>query len=214
MQGTFRGTFPLQTFPFDRQQLRITLALPDDAAHLSPDLGSSGMAKQFSIAGWEYDPYFRAEAGQEQLASGPGVDPERGARAHAGVGELRGGPAAPGRRPTSSSSCWPLAIILAMAFLVFALPASELEVRSAMGVTALLSVVAFHFAMSGSLPDVPYLVAADRLFLTSYVLVLASVLISVIAFRLGEERLVQSSGWTGPARWCSRRWRRSWGARW
>jgi len=191
VQGTFRGTFPLQTFPFDRQQLRISLALPDDAAHLSPDLGSSGMAKQFSITGWEYDPYFRAEAGKELLASDLGsIKGEGHSRTLESVSfvlDLR--------RPATSNILkfmLPLAIILAMAFLVFALPASELEVRSAMGVTALLSVVAFHFAMSGSLPDVPYLVAADRLFLTSYVLVLASVLISVIAFRLGEERTVLS----------------------
>ncbi|HEY8207375.1 MAG TPA: ABC transporter substrate-binding protein [Myxococcaceae bacterium] len=191
VQGTFRGTFPLQTFPFDRQQLRITLALPDDAAHLAPDLGSSGMAKQFSITGWEYDPYFRAEAGKDVLSSDLGsIKGEGHARTLESVSFV-----VDLRRPTTSNILkfmLPLAIILAMAFLVFALPASELEVRSAMGVTALLSVVAFHFAMSGSLPDVPYLVAADRLFLASYVLVLGSVLISVIAFRLGEERLAQA----------------------
>jgi peptide/nickel transport system substrate-binding protein len=187
VQGTFRGTFPLHAFPFDRQQLRIELALPEDAGRLSPDLGSSGMAKQFSITGWEYSPFFRAEVGQQALASDLGsIAGEGRARVLDSVGfvlELR--------RPSTSNILkfmLPLSIILAMAFLVFAVPFLAVDVRSAMGVTALLSVVAFHFAMSGSLPDVPYLVAADRLFLASYVLVLLSVVETVVVYRLGETR--------------------------
>ncbi len=188
VQGTFRGTFPLQAFPFDRQALRIQLAAADGDVHLLPDLGSSGMARQFSITGWEYEPFFRSEVGRERVASDLGSIKNEG-RARtldsvAFVVDLH--------RPRTSNILkfmLPLAIILAMAFLVFVLPAAELEVRSAMGVTSLLSVVAFHFAMSGSLPDVPYLVAADRLFLASYVLVLASIFETVLVFRLGDARL-------------------------
>jgi peptide/nickel transport system substrate-binding protein len=187
VQGTFRGTFPLHTFPFDRQQLRIELATAEDTAHLAPDLGSSGMARQFSITGWEYQPFFRTEVGREVLASDLGSIRNEGhgrqLESVTFIVDLQ--------RPATSNVIkfmLPLAIILAMAFLVFAIPAQELEVRAAMGVTALLSVVAFHFAMAGSLPDVPYLVAADRLFLASYVLVLLSVLETVIGYRLGGGR--------------------------
>ncbi len=190
VQGTFRGTFPLQAFPFDRQALRIQLATTGDSGRLIPDLGSSGMAQQFSITGWEYEPFFRSEAARQVVASDLGSIRNEGRTraldAVTFVVDLH--------RPRTSNIIkfmLPLAIILAMAFLVFLLPASKIDVRSAMGVTSLLSVVAFHFAMAGSLPDVPYLVAADRLFLVSYVLVLLSIFETVGVFRLGDahERL-------------------------
>ncbi len=191
VQGTFRGTFPLHSFPFDRQQLKVELALPQDSAHLLPDLGSSGMAQQFSITGWEYQPFFRAESGKEVIASDLGsIRGEGQARVLESVNFV-----VDLSRPRTSNVLkfmLPLAIILAMAFLVFALPATQIDARGAMGVTALLSVVAFHFAMSGSLPDVPYLVAADRFFLASYVLVLLSIVETVVVFRLGEKRLARS----------------------
>jgi ABC-type transport system substrate-binding protein len=187
VQGTFRGTFPLHAFPFDRQQLKLELALPEDTAHLSPDLGSSGMARTFSITGWEYEPFFRTFTGRQVVASDLGSirneGHSRGLESVTFILDLK--------RPTTSNLLrfmLPLAIILMMAFLVFAIPATIIDVRSAMGVTSLLSVVAFHFAMSGTLPDVPYLVAADRLFLTSYVLVLFSILETVVVFRFGESR--------------------------
>lgn len=60
VQGTFRGDFPLQAFPFDRQTLPVVLGLAETEGVLVPDLGASGMSPAFSITGWNYEPYFAA----------------------------------------------------------------------------------------------------------------------------------------------------------
>lgn len=172
--GTFRGTFPLQRFPFDSQRLPITVALPKEAGELVPDLASSGMRPEFSITGWLYDPFFRAERSDEKVASDFGGIKTEGAphrlQAVSFIVEMR--------RPFTAYALkfiFPLAIILAMAFLVFFVTADKFEVRSAIGITALLSCIAFHFSQADSLPPVAYLVAADKLFVGSYLLIFTSV---------------------------------------
>jgi peptide/nickel transport system substrate-binding protein len=180
--GTFRGTFPLQRFPFDTQRLRVRVSLPQDKGELVPDLASSGMSEAFSITGWAYDPYFRAERSDTRVASDFGSvlaegQPRR-LQAVDFVLEMR--------RPFTTYALkfmLPLSIILAMAFLVFVLPADRFEVRSAMGVTALLSCIAFHFSQADSLPPVAYMVSADKVFVLSYFLIFGSVAESVVASR-------------------------------
>ncbi|MBN2443409.1 MAG: hypothetical protein JXJ04_18755 [Spirochaetales bacterium] len=48
VQGTFRGTFPLQKFPFDTQNLIIDIGLETGCGNLQPDLAGSGMSGSFS----------------------------------------------------------------------------------------------------------------------------------------------------------------------
>src|SRR6185436_8179680 len=68
------------------------------------------------------------------------------------------------------------------------IPPEKLDVRSAMGVTALLACIAFHYTQADTLPDVTYLVAADKLFLGAYVFITATMLITVVSFRVYEKR--------------------------
>lgn len=183
VQGTFRGMFPLHRFPFDEQQLKLELALDDPARTLVPDLAASGMNPAFSITGWLYDPFFAAEMSESTLASDLGSVRHEGephaVKTVALVLTLR--------RPFASyviKFVLPLMIIVSMALLSFFLGASELEVRAGMVVTALLSCVAFHFSQADSLPDVPYLVAADRVFLTGYITILFALIATVVSFRV------------------------------
>jgi hypothetical protein len=78
----------------------------------------------------------------------------------------------------------PLALILLVALLALFLPSERLDVRSAMGITGLLSCIAFHYTQADTLPAVTYLVAADKLFLGAYVFVTVTLVLSVVAFRL------------------------------
>lgn len=82
----------------------------------------------------------------------------------------------------------PLLLILITALLTLLLPADRLDVRSAMGITALLACFAFHYTQSDTLPDVTYVVAADQLFLGSYLFVAGTLILSVLAYRLHEKR--------------------------
>lgn len=181
VQGTFRGTFPLHRFPFDTQRLLIELELPDDKGTLVPDLAGSGMASQFSITGWLYQPYFAAQVRSAKYASDLGSIAREGkphvVHAVAFVLVLE--------RPVAAyvlRFMLPLAIILMMALMAFFLPADQLEVRAGIGVTALLSCIAFHFSQADTLPNVSYLVVADKLFLGSYVLILLALVGSVLSF--------------------------------
>jgi hypothetical protein len=202
-QGAFRGTFPLQPFPFDTQKLPIDLGLQNDARALAPDLAGSGMASSFSITGWLYAPYFRAERQGRKLASDLGSVRREGQATQvdsvAFLVDLR--------RPLAAyvvKFMVPLAIIVAMALLAAFVPHTRFEVRASLGVTALLSCVAFHFTQAQSLPDVPYLVAADKLFIGAYAVVFASIAQSLWGYRIFErdpvpaERLDRFTRWAGP----------------
>ncbi|MBL8918457.1 MAG: hypothetical protein JNJ54_06320 [Myxococcaceae bacterium] len=185
VQGTFRGEFPLHDFPFDSQTLALELSLPSTAGHLVPDFAASGMAPVFSITGWDYERSFQPRVDAHTYGS------DFGSIAHEGnttsLERVRftvqlSRPLA----PYLLKFLLPLGVILLMAVLGLFLPISELEVRSAMGVTALLSVVAFHFSQADSLPDVSYLVIADKLFLSAYVLCIVTLVVTVAGFNAKE----------------------------
>lgn len=191
VQGTFRGDFPVGAFPFDRQTLPVVFGLDESEGELVPDLGASGMNPRFSVTGWLYEPYFNARSGVQRYGSDLGSVKREGQSAQlrraAFTVELH--------RPFAPyllKFAMPLVLILLMSLLALWLPPTELEVRSAMGVTALLSCIAFHYTQADTLPSVTYLVAADKLFLGAYVFITATMLITVVAFRLNATRPVTS----------------------
>lgn len=190
VQGTFRGNFPLFDYPFDRQKITLALDMPAEWGELIPDQAGSGMNPKFSITGWLYEPYFEATKVSKTFAS------DLGSIEHEGLSQkvsevnyvLRL------ERPFSANFIKliiPLMIILMMATLSFFLSAKQLVVKNGMVVTALLSCVAFHFSQSESLPDVSYLVAADKFFLWAYSLIIFALIGVVTSFRISQhsERL-------------------------
>ncbi len=190
-QGTFRGNFPLQDFPFDRQELRIEFGLPKEEGILVPDLAGSGMNSQFSITGWIYEPYFQAEVTQKRYASDFGSIANEGTPLEMDsvsfILKLE--------RPMMTfiiKFLLPLAIIVGMAMLVFFITPDNLEANSAIGVTALLSCIAFHFTQADSLPDVPYMVAADKLFIASYAVIFLTLVRTVTVFNLDIRKKYKS----------------------
>jgi hypothetical protein len=185
VQGTFRGEFPLQDFPFDAQTLSLDLSLPSAAGHLVPDLAASGMARAFSITGWNYERAFQPRVDAHTYGSDFGSIAREGEMTAVERVRFTLQLSRP-LEPYLLKFLVPLAIILLMAVLALFLPVSELEVRSAMGVTSLLSVVAFHFSQADSLPDVSYLVTADKLFLGSYVLCILTLVVSVAGYNARE----------------------------
>jgi ABC-type transport system substrate-binding protein len=185
VQGTFRGEFPLQDFPFDEQTLSLELSLPTAAGHLVPDLAASGMARAFSITGWNYERAFQPRVDAHTFGSDFGSIAREGETTSVERVRFTMQLTRP-IEPYLLKFLVPLAIILLMAVLALFLPVSELEVRSAMGVTSLLSVVAFHFSQADSLPDVSYLVTADKLFLGAYVLCILTLVVSVAGYNARE----------------------------
>ena len=187
VQGTFRGDFPVNAFPFDRQTLPVVFGLASSDGVLVPDLGASGMSPSFSITGWAYEPEFSARAEERIYRSDLGSVSDEGKDSH----QRRAVFSVEMRRPFGPyliKFALPLALILLVALLALLLPAERLDVRSAMGITALLSCIAFHYTQADTLPNVTYLVAADKLFLGAYVFVAATLVLSIASFRLHARR--------------------------
>ncbi len=179
IQGTFRGTFPLHKFPFDQQKLKVEIDLPKEQGQLLPDLAGSGMAKQFSITGWEYEPYFKAEKTPREYYSDFGSIQREGdplkVNSAAFILHLH--------RPIAAYFLkfgLPLLIIILTALIAFFLPIAETEAKIGMIITALLSSIALSFSQAEALPDVPYPVVADKLFVGSYIVILVALITTVL----------------------------------
>lgn len=164
VQGTFRGTFPLQKFPFDSQDLTIQIDLPEEEGMLLPDLAGSGMPEQFSITGWLHKPLFKAEIAPKTYFSDFGSIANEGIPFQANTVTL----SVHMRRPLAgllAKYILPLMIILTVAIGVLFIPIDQLTVRAGLAANTLVASVAFHFSLSTRIPDVSYLVVADKLFI-------------------------------------------------
>jgi ABC-type transport system substrate-binding protein len=194
VRGTLRGEFPLHSFPFDRQTIAVELELPEQHGILVPDLASSGMAERFSITDWDYEPEFDPEAGVERFASDLGNLSHEGAPATVRRVAYRVTLSRP-IVPVILKLFLPLGIIVLVALLSLFVSPDNVEVRSAMGVTALLSCFAFQFTVSDSLPAVAYLTLADSLFLLGYVLSTGTVVETIAAYVLDRHGRSRAAIW-------------------
>jgi ABC-type transport system substrate-binding protein len=194
VRGTLRGEFPLHDFPFDQQTIAVTLELPEQYGTLVPDLASSGMAERFSLTDWHYDPEFDPEVSEEVFAS------DLGNLAH------EGSPTSVNRVsyqvrltrpivPVILKLFLPLGIIMLVALASLFVAPDQIEARSAMGVTSLLSCFAFQFTVSDSLPAVAYLTLADSLFILGYIVSTTVVVETIVSYALAHKGKHQIALW-------------------
>ncbi len=183
VRGTLRGEFPVHRFPFDEQTLAVVLELPDRYGTLVPDVASSGMATSFSLTDWLYEPEFQPAVSEQVFTSDLGalVNEGRATTVNRVAYQVVLG------RPIGLvllKLFLPLGIIVLVALAALFIHPKNVEARSAMGVTALLSCFAFQFTVSDSLPSVAYLTLADTLFLVGYVIGAAAVVITIATYVL------------------------------
>jgi peptide/nickel transport system substrate-binding protein len=183
VRGTLRGEFPVHRFPFDEQTLKVVLELPERHGELVPDLAGSGMRERFSITGWLYEPIFKPRRNRDVYQSDLGAITGEGkpTTVHRTAFEVTL------RRPlvmAATKLFLPLLVILLVAVVALFIDAKELEVRAAVGVTALLACFAFQFAVADSMPSVAYVTLADVLFLVAYGLTALLMCVSVLAYWL------------------------------
>lgn len=190
VRGTLRGEFPLQRFPFDEQTLAVVLELPEHDGELVPDLAGSGMRERFSVTGWLYEPVFipRVSKGTYRSDLGSVAHEGRPTRVNRVAFEVRVS------RPllmAATKLFLPLVVILLVALTALLVHPKWLDVRSGVGVTALLACFAFQFSVADTMPSVSYMTIADTLFLVAYALTAVLLLVSVVAAYLhdrGKER--------------------------
>lgn len=178
VRGTLRGEFPLQRFPFDEQTLAVILELPDREGQLVPDLAGSGMRESFSITGWLYDPVFVPRVGRATYRSDLGSIANEGRP----TGVRRVAFEVSLRRPllmAATKLFLPLMVILLVALIALLIHPKWLDVRSGVGVTALLACFAFQFSVADTMPSVSYMTIADVLFLVAYAVTAVLLCVSI-----------------------------------
>ncbi|MBN2443408.1 MAG: hypothetical protein JXJ04_18750 [Spirochaetales bacterium] len=75
---------------------------------------------------------------------------------------------------------------------IFFISPDQLEVNMGIGVTTLLTCVAFQFSLADSIPDVPYLVTADKFFIIAYFIVFINIIETVITFNIDKKNAALS----------------------
>lgn len=181
IQASFRGIFPLQDFPFDKQTLRIGFSLDETLGQLHPDLAGSGMNEKFSITGWNYQPFFQASINEKNHYSDFGSIEYEGEPSHVRNIEFYVNISRPKLAPIFKFIL-PLLIIVIITISSLGYPIANIDVRVDITVNALLAAIAFQFAIGTEIPDVPYLVFADRLFIITYIIILLTAIINLYIF--------------------------------
>lgn len=82
----------------------------------------------------------------------------------------------------------PIVLIVGAASLVFYLPPTEVEGRIALGITALLTLVAMEWSATESLPTVAYLTMLDVLYIVGTVFILASLILGIRTSWMARDR--------------------------
>ena len=96
----------------------------------------------------------------------------------------------------------PLALIVMMSWVVFWIDPKQVPNQLSVAVTTVLTLIAYHIALSGRLPDIPYLTHMDKFLFSSTVLVFMALIEVVITSNLAStERLAQARRIDRTARW-------------
>ncbi len=162
--------FELRRFPFDRQSLVIIIhPFLVDGPHIAFKLGdhSAWTASEFesysSLAQW----HLTAVAPQVGMAPTYGGLTVPEARFAISV------------QRRSSFYLWkvflPLLLMVFLSWAVFWIEASDLSNQVQIAVTTILTVIAFAFAISATMPRLPYLTYIDAFFLECYIYVFLAV---------------------------------------
>ena len=85
----------------------------------------------------------------------------------------------------------PIVLITLMAYLVFFVPAIQLEVAVGLTVTSLLSCIALQLTLSGDIPVTGYLIATDKIFYLSYSLITFSMIQTVYTYNLEKRKKIK-----------------------
>ena len=200
--GKFSQPLNLRNFPFDHQQLQITAIAvgytPEEVEIVSHSRKSSGIEKNLSIPDWDLIDWkvehslFRPDTELiDTMASFTySFTVER--RHHFYVAKV----------------IIPLVLIMAMSWVVFWMdPEKGGGTQIGISVTAILTLTAYTFATSASLPRVPYLTRLDYFILSSMVLVFLALVEAAVSspIRLGavawNSHETSTCGRVGSFRW-------------
>ena len=187
IKGNFRGEFPMQKYPFDSQTLRVRLKHKDlpieNVVYVVDVRGIEKEGKELDISDWKFQRSYQFSNILKTITS-------------------LGDPWLLGKQASVSYSIYnlaidikrmplpflikfliPLIIVVVISHLVFYIHPDEFEARCGIGITGILSAIAFHITQGETLPQVGYIITVDKFFILSYAMIFFTLLETVIVSR-------------------------------
>lgn len=185
-QGRFSTKFPLETYPFDTQHLRVvmedTVSADDKQIYVADGNGGINLNPQITLPGFRVGkPVMHVAANTYPTNFGDLSEPDATAYSRLTL-------SLPVTRPIVAMSIKtfvPIFLIVICATLVFYVRPRYIEGRIGLGITALLTLVALQLASGSSLPDVDYLMMLDKIYILAYVFIIIA-LARVVATSWGS----------------------------
>jgi hypothetical protein len=182
--GRFGRPFPLGKYPFDNHELVISL---EDARHSSDvlvhelDTKGTSIRPDLTIPGWKLGP-MKSKVGRSQFATTFG-DPRSGRAddtySHVDFSVHIDRPVV----GTISKYIVPIALIILITFGAFFCQPTDIDARLSLTITALISAVALQFTAATELPPTGSLLLLDKVYILSYVAILATTFLCIGANR-------------------------------
>ena len=192
--GDFSQPLKLHDFPQDRHVFQVPVVAagyrPEEVVLLPDPRMDSFIAEDLSVADWKVG-NMQGQSRDVSLANGlklPGFvfsfEAER--LLHHYV----------------IKAITPLALIVMMSWVVFWIDPKQLPNQLGVAVTTVLTLIAYHIALSGRLPDIPYLTNMDKFLFSSTVLVFMALIEVVITSHFSStDQLIKARRIDRTARW-------------
>lgn len=191
--GSFSQPLELREFPFDSQRLEVRLgsiSFGSQNIQLKPS-ADSGVSEKLSIPDWEIKQWdFMAEDLRFDNESSriPGMVLSLEVKRDTNYFKFK--------------VILPLVLIVMMSWLVFWIDPSLIPSQVSVGVTAMLTMIAYRFALAGMLPRLPFLTTLDIFVMASTVMVfLAMVEVIYTAYLSTNNHLEKARMIDRKARW-------------
>ena len=176
--GDFSQPLALHDFPQDRHVLEVPIVAagyrPDDVVMVPDTRVDSFIAERLSVADWKVS-NLRAESREVTLANGLTL-----------AGFVFSFEAERLLHHYVIKAIIPLALIVMMSWVVFWISPDQVPNQLSVAVTTVLTLIAYHIALSGRLPDIPYLTHMDKFLFSSTVLVFMALIEVVLTSHLGS----------------------------
>ena len=179
VNSTVRTNLDYRRFPFDSQVLPIILesfAWNNSVVELVPDQDRTGFAPEFSLAEWDVE---ALDSSVEDVLR------VRDAKPFSNINyEIR-------IQRQSGYYLWKIfltvIIIVSLTFVVFWMSDERLGRRAGVSSSGILTVIAYQFVTTSTLPRVSYLTVADLVMTVSIITIAATMVMSVFVDRIGYE---------------------------
>jgi hypothetical protein len=193
-QGKFSVKFPLQKYPFDRQNLAVIM---EDSLHdineliyvTDTEIPPISLSAGISLPGFDVKAP-QARAGNFLYATTFGDISQKTASTYS-----RASFEVPVTRPKLSSAVkifLPIMLIIVCTGLILFVHPVYIEGRLGVAITTLLTLVALQLTTTSALPDVDYLMLTDKIYLLSYSFIIATLMQVVLMSRAVHEKKYDS----------------------